>query len=452
MSTKSQQAIETIEYPVQTSQWGKTLIDNLNSIFEGFEKHNNAVLNKISEQFEALKSDVIVKVEKAESTANEALLLAKENHETLETFKKETTEKFNCVSAENKILKYNNDRLVCENKQMRQQTNNNENYSRRKNIVIRGVAEEENETNVICEEKVRKFMCEKLKLTEDTVSTMDIVRCHRMGGPDAKKRGTRHIQKRPLIVRFNSYKDETTVWEKRFELAGNECSMSENYSRDTEFNRQKLYAIFKKAKNMDTYRKRVFLNGDILMIDGTRYTVDNMDSVPPELHPRQFSEKRNATHLIFGGIHSVHHPLSNWYPCKLVFKGHTFESSEQAYQWQKASYCKDDSAAEKLLFTTSPREAKDIGSIVTGLRGSDWEKKKNEVMHQILLAKFRDNGDLKKQLLDTGDIALAEAGRDTHWAVGLTITRDDLFDSKKWKGQNWLGKLLSTVRQKLKNP
>ena len=169
MSTKSQQAIETIEYPVQTSQWEKTLIDNLNSIFEGFEKHNNAVLNKITEQFEALKSDVIVKVEKAESTANEALLLAKENHETWKTFKKETTEKFNCVSAENKILKYNNDRLVCKNKQMRKQTNNNENYSRRKSIVIRGVAEEENETNIICEDKACKFMCEKLKLTEDTV-------------------------------------------------------------------------------------------------------------------------------------------------------------------------------------------------------------------------------------------------------------------------------------------
>ena len=141
------------------------------------------------------------------------------------------------------------------------------------------------------------------------------------------------------------------------------------------------------------------------MVDGTRYTVDNIDSVPPE-----FSEKRNATHLIFGGIHSVHHPLSNWYLCKFVFEGHTFESSEQAYQWAKAKaeakYCKDDSAAEKLLFTTSPREAKDIGSTVTGLRESDWEKKKSDVMQQILFAKFRDNQDLKKQLLDTGDIIL----------------------------------------------
>ena len=149
MSKKSQ-AIETIEYPVQTSQWGKTLIDNLNSIFERFEKHNDAVINKITEQYEALKSDVIVRVEKAETTANEALLLAKENQKTFETFKTETEEKFNCVNAENKMLKYNNDRLICENKQMRQQTNNNENYSRRKNIVIRGIAEEEDETNATC--------------------------------------------------------------------------------------------------------------------------------------------------------------------------------------------------------------------------------------------------------------------------------------------------------------
>ena len=173
----------------------------------------------------------------------------------------------------------------------------------------------------------------------------------------------------------------------------------------------------------------------------TTWTVSPLSCTPASL----------ATHLIFGGIHSVHHPLSNWYPCKFVFEGHTFESSEQAYQWAKAKYCKDDSAAEKLLFTTSPREAKDIGSTVTGLRGSDWEKKKNDVMQQILFTKFRDNQDLKKQLLDTGDIILAEAGRDIHWAAGLTITRDDLFETKKWKGQNWLGKLLSTVRRDLKN-
>ena len=76
------------------------------------------------------------------------------------------------------------------------------------------------------------------------------------------------------------------------------------------------------------------------MIDGERYTVHNMHTVPREVHPRQFSEKKNDTHLTFGGIHIVYNPLSNWYPCKVNFNDHEFDSSEQAYQWAKADYCK----------------------------------------------------------------------------------------------------------------
>ena len=79
MSENSEQSFENIEYPVQTSIWGESLIDTLNSIFHSFKNRNNSNLNYIKEQFEALKSDVFVTVEKAESTANEALLLAKEN-------------------------------------------------------------------------------------------------------------------------------------------------------------------------------------------------------------------------------------------------------------------------------------------------------------------------------------------------------------------------------------
>ena len=125
------------------------------------------------------------------------------------------------------------------------------------------------------------------------------------------------------------------------------------------------------------------------MIDGERYTVDNMHTVPYELHPCQFGEKKNDTHLLFGGIHSVYNPLSNWYPCKIKFNGHEFDISEQAYQWAKADYCQDGTAAEKLLYTTSPREAKDLGLTATGLKESDWDKKKNSVMEQILKIKFK---------------------------------------------------------------
>ena len=136
MSVEMQNAVEVIEYPVQTSLWGKSLIDKLNSIFEGFHKQNNSMLANITGQFEALKLDLIGKVENIESTANEALLLAKENQKHLEVYKLETEKKFECVNSEIQLLKFNNIKLTRQNRNIKQQSNNNENYSRRKNIII----------------------------------------------------------------------------------------------------------------------------------------------------------------------------------------------------------------------------------------------------------------------------------------------------------------------------
>ena len=57
-----------------------------------------------------------------------------------------------------------------------------------------------------------------------------------MGGLDGKRRGCRYEQKRPLIVRFNNFKDKSAVWVKTFELAGSEFSLNVNYSLATEYN------------------------------------------------------------------------------------------------------------------------------------------------------------------------------------------------------------------------
>ena len=434
----SQKNIETIEYPNKTSEWGKSLIDTLNGIFSTF-------LADVTKQFDEIKLDIATKVEAVEKSATDALALAQENQKNFEIFKEETNKKIDYVVAENKSLKYLNDRLEVKVKQNVQQSNSSENYSRRNNIVVRGIVETDNETNEKCEEEIKSFLLNKLSLSAESVSALRIERCHRMGG---KGRGAAQQHKRPIIVRFGGYKDKSIVWVRRSQLTGREYSISENYSRGTEYNRQKLYPIFKKAKHIDRYKK-VHLNKDILVLDDQRYNVDSIGTLPADVHPRRFSEKRNHTHLLVGGIHSEFQPLSNWYPCKVQFKGHTFNSSEQAYQWGKADFCQDDAAASKLLFTTSPSDAKDLGSEIKGLRDTDWDQKKNGIMEEILRNKFRDNKDLKKQLLDTKDIILAEASRDRHWAVGLPINSADLFITKKWTGHNWLGRILASVRTEM---
>jgi len=60
----------------------------------------------------------------------------------------------------------------------------------------------------------------------------------------------------------------------------------------------------------------------------------------------------------------------------------------------------------------------------------------------VVLAKFLGNGDLRDQLLATGDAELVEGNTwgDTYWGV----------DSRSGKGENMLGKILMETREFLK--
>ena len=262
------------------------------------------------------------------------------------------------------------------------------------------------------------FFKAQLKLRDDVINAMHIERCHRLG--------VRGPFKRPIIVRFGNYKDKLIVWDAKFKITDHRYFISDNFSRNTEFKRRKLYAIHKKAKGMDQYKKKSSLNGDVLIIDSVRYSVDSLNMLPKELSPRQFSEKTNGTHMAFGGIHSDHQPFSDWYPSEFQYKGHTFKNIEQAYQWEKATRANDVRVAKKLLYTTNPRVAKSLGRSIKGLTAVNWDKDKRNVMKELVRIKFSDNPELLKELIDTKDLILVEAGIDPFYGVGLSITNDDI--------------------------
>lgn len=78
----------------------------------------------------------------------------------------------------------------------------------------------------------------------------------------------------------------------------------------------------------------------------------------------------------------------------------------------------------------------------------EWNKKK--VIYEGLHAKFSQNNDLKKLLLETKDAILAECAlRDRIWGIGLTMDDPKRFDMDKWNGQNLLGYALMMVRERL---
>ena len=91
-----------------------------------------------------------------------------------------------------------------------------------------------------------------------------------------------------------------------------------------------MYPILSAAKRSDKY-DRVYLNGDVLRINGTDYTVDNFDSLPEDLHPSKFSLKKNAGNIVFGSIHSSFNYLSNFFRGSLTYRNIDFDDLESAY-------------------------------------------------------------------------------------------------------------------------
>ena len=316
-----------IEYPVKTSEWGKTLIDTLNPIFDRLEQLIDGVNKNVNLQFATFREDVNKRIENIDSAASTALTLAQQNEVSIQ-FMSSKIEQMETTCA-----KLTSDINTIKNKELKSHSNELDNYSRHSNIVIRGIVEPQQESNADCEQTVRAFFKAQLKLPDDVINAMHIERCHRLS--------VRGPFKRPIIVRFGNYKDKLIVWDAKFKITDHRYFISENFSCNTEFKRRKLYAIHKKAKSMDQYKKKSSLNGDVLIIDCVRYSVDSLNMLPKELSPRQFSEKTNGTHMAFGGIHSDHQPFSNWYPSEFQYKGHTFKSIEQAYQWEKATRAND---------------------------------------------------------------------------------------------------------------
>jgi len=132
-------------------------------------------------------------------------------------------------------------------------------------------------------------------------------------------------------------------------------------------------------------------------------------------------------------FHGDHHFLSNFHSCQTIYKGVTFQNSEAAFQAQK------EPARAHEFANLEPGASKKLGFKVKLI--PNWDKLKDQVMYDVVKAKFSQNPDLLTQLLATGDVHLEEGNtwRDRYWG---TVNRC---------GQNKLGCILMRLRAEQKN-
>lgn len=117
-----------------------------------------------------------------------------------------------------------------------------------------------------------------------------------------------------------------------------------------------------------------------------------------------------------------------------VYNGVTYNTSEAAFQASK--YDGHNSKMVHNVFARcTPDESKKLGRAIK-LR-KDWEEVKDNIMFDVVKAKFDADPELKQKLLDTGDMELIEGNTwgDTYWGVC------------NGQGQNRLGTTLMQLRE-----
>ena len=144
--------------------------------------------------------------------------------------------------------------------------------------------------------------------------------------------------------------------------------------------------------------------------------------------------------------------LSNWFYSDFVKDGVSYSSMEQYMMHRKALTFGDTETAQRIMETRNFGEIKALGRMVRGYDDRIWSGIRQIVVYEGLLEKFRQNPELKEQLLATGDALLAECAlRDQIWAIGVSMHDENRLQPSCWRGQNLLGFTLMEVRRKLAN-
>lgn len=129
--------------------------------------------------------------------------------------------------------------------------------------------------------------------------------------------------------------------------------------------------------------------------------------------------------------------LSNFYEAEVYLSGKKWKTNEHYFQAMKFL---DPSLQECVRSCTRPIDAKNIGNNRKLPLRKDWEEVKDGVMYDCCFAKFTQNKELMKSLLDTAPHNLVEhTYNDSYWG-----------DAGDGSGRNMLGIILVRIRNEIK--
>lgn len=179
-------------------------------------------------------------------------------------------------------------------------------------------------------------------------------------------------------------------------------------------------------------------------LDGKLYLPHEFHKLPGGLQPHDACSRNTEN----GGLAFATEwsPLSNLFQADFRYEDMWFVSADQCYNYQRALFEDQDDIAETLLVTTDPSQCQKLGESFP--ESDEWIAKREEIMTEIIGAKFDQNDICMKILKDTEDATLYDASYDHFWGINLSLHAKDTIE-EKGKGQNKLGCILLALRDGL---
>ena len=308
-------------------------------------------------------------------------------------------------------------------------------YSRRDNLLFENVPESPQED---CCDVMKKLFVESLKMDQNTVEQMKIVRCHRLGKPKAGLTRT-------MICRFHFFGDRQLIWKQRTNLKGSNLRMKEDFPKQIVARRNTLAPIMFEARRQ---QMNAHLVVDTLYIDNQPFTVNNLDALPEALDISKLGSKKISDRML--AFYGANCPLSNFHYAPFSDGVNNYFGTEQYLHYQKALLFKDSQIAARILAAKTPLECKSLGRSIDTFDIDIWKNHAKDIMLKGQMMKFRQNKLCYKALASTGNLELVEASPfDKLWGAGCGMNNPDLKNKQLWKGTNWMGEVLHSVRSEL---
>ena len=192
-----------------------------------------------------------------------------------------------------------------------------------------------------------------------------------------------------------------------------------------------------------SYKDKCRIQGDKLVVDGVKYTMDNIGDLLAEIAAYKADEKSNDSHVVFHGELS---PYSNFHPGKFSLDGLEYPTVEHYIQYQKALYFGDSVTASSILKSTTALDAKRLSYKIDNFNKQQWVQDGYEICKKGVRVKFKQNELLLNMLKTTKPKILAESSTDRVWESGLSLRDKDALNEAKWYGEGWLSRMLLGIR------